>query len=64
MRGLLVLGIVVSSVVVFLALLFMSKRIWSNMLDHWLETDVDCLAVKSSTASTSSLSQTSSAGTM
>ncbi len=33
-KGLLFLEIMMSSVVVFLALLFMSERIWSNMVDN------------------------------
>ena len=37
-KGLLVVEIMMSSVVVFLALLFMSERIWSNMVDNWLES--------------------------
>ena len=37
-KGLLVVEMMMSSVVVFLALLFMSERIWSNMVDNWLES--------------------------
>ena len=37
-KGLLVVEIMMSSVVVFLALLCMSERIWSNMVDNWLES--------------------------
>ena len=37
-KGLLFVEIMMSSVVVSLALLFMSERIWSNMVDNWLES--------------------------